>query len=206
MGGCGGYGGSCCGGYGGSCFYGRLWWLRWQLLCQKRRGRCGRCIGSGKHGGRGIVVVVVLVVVSSDVPMQPYFPSSLSVFDLVRHGIPVCAYLYGSVTSTCVYPTHLAARGAGLLSMQPCSSQSLHLKVGAQGLLEILSKVPVANPLCIGAPPPPPPPPPGRPDHYFSCADSFRTPAIQILPHPHERCFCNSNPSLCWHISCVRKG
>jgi hypothetical protein len=35
--------------------------------------------------------------------------------------------------------------------------------------LRILSKVPIANPLCLAGLVPPPPPPPHRPDHFYSC-------------------------------------
>ena len=53
--------------------------------------------------------------------------------------------------------------------MAPCSSKALTFKLTSSNTLEVVSKVPIASPLCLGAPPPPPQPPPGRPDHWFSC-------------------------------------
>eukprot|EP01043_Picozoa_sp_COSAG02_P035934 COSAG02_NODE_2604_length_8443_cov_6.439593_6_plen_293_part_00 len=53
--------------------------------------------------------------------------------------------------------------------MAPCSSNALTFKLTSSNTLEVVSKVPVASPLCLGAPPPPPQPPQGRPNHWFSC-------------------------------------
>ena len=70
-----------------------------------------------------------------------------------------------------------------VLVMAPCDAgggaHALHFAVAADDggggggqagqQLHILSKVPIANPLCLAGLAPPPPPPPHRPDHFYSC-------------------------------------
>jgi hypothetical protein len=77
----------------------------------------------------------------------------------------------------------------GDLTMSPCDdgTNTLKFKLGDAGVLEVLSDVPVATPLCLGAPPPPPDPPPNRPSHYFSCTKDLA--GGVRLPHA----FCNSS-------------
>jgi hypothetical protein len=77
----------------------------------------------------------------------------------------------------------------GSVVMVPCdSSKALKMALDAEtGQIHILSKVPIANPLCLGAPLPPPAPPPGRPNHYYSCTAGLR--GGPRLPYP----FCNSS-------------
>lgn len=74
-----------------------------------------------------------------------------------------------------------------LMAMAPCSQgRALNFQL-LKGELKILSKVPVAAPVCLGAPPPPPIPPPGRPNHYYSCTAALAGGARLSFP------FCNSS-------------
>ena len=79
-------------------------------------------------------------------------------------------------------------QAADLIAMEPCGSgRALSFKLGPDGELKILSHVPVAAPVCVGAPPPPPNPPPGRPSHYFSCTAGLRGGPRLSFP------FCNAS-------------
>eukprot|EP01052_Picozoa_sp_SAG31_P040455 SAG31_NODE_5861_length_2285_cov_1.991766_3_plen_357_part_00 len=73
------------------------------------------------------------------------------------------------------------------IAMVPCSDKALTFKLTADHTLEIVTKVPVAAPLCLGAPPPPPQPPKGRPSHWFSC--TLNLAGGSRLPYP----FCNAS-------------
>ena len=73
--------------------------------------------------------------------------------------------------------------------MAPCTGKPLKLKMGTDGLIQVISDVPIASPLCIAASVPPPAPPPARPDHYFSCTANLAGGARLDYP------FCNASLS-----------